>query len=49
MTATCGRCRQTIQPDARISVSGVGQRYYRCFNEEMSARLVVEWERAHLG
>jgi hypothetical protein len=48
MNATCGRCGQIINPDATISVSGVGQRCYRCFNEEMSARLGVAFDNTAL-
>lgn len=48
MSATCGRCGQIIRSDATISVSGAGQRCYRCFNEEMSARVGVAFDNTPL-
>jgi hypothetical protein len=44
MTDTCGRCGRAIRPDDTITVSGVDQRCYRCFNEEMSARVGVAFD-----
>jgi len=48
MSGRCGKCEQTIRSDETITVSGVGDRCYRCFNEEMSERLGVAFDNTPL-
>jgi hypothetical protein len=48
MTERCGRCGRTIRPDETISVSDVGDRCYRCFNDETAKRLGVAFDNTPL-
>jgi len=47
-TNACGRCGRTIMPHQTITVSGVGDRCYRCFNEETAKRLDVDFDNTPL-
>jgi hypothetical protein len=40
----CGRCGTILRPDDSISVAEVGERCYRCFNEELAQRLGVDFD-----
>jgi hypothetical protein len=40
----CGLCRKVLQPFDSISVTGVGERCYRCFNGETAERLGVDFD-----
>jgi hypothetical protein len=44
----CGRCRQSLKPYESISVTDVGVRCYRCFNEETAARMDVDFDNTAL-
>lgn len=40
----CGLCGKVLQPYDSISVAEVGERCYRCFNEELAERLGVDFD-----
>ena len=40
----CGLCRKILRPNDSISVAEVGERCYRCFNEELAERLGVDFD-----
>ena len=40
----CGLCRKLLRPDDSISVTEVGERCYRCFNEESADRLGIDFD-----
>jgi hypothetical protein len=40
----CGLCRKTLRPFDSISVADVGERCYRCFNDEMADRLGIDFD-----
>jgi hypothetical protein len=40
----CGRCRKVLRPYDSISVTDVGERCYRCFNEELADRLGIAFD-----
>ncbi|MEO7889171.1 MAG: hypothetical protein ABIW19_04130, partial [Vicinamibacterales bacterium] len=40
----CGLCRKILRPYDSISVADVGERCYRCFNEELAERLGVDFD-----
>lgn len=40
----CGLCGKTLRPFDSISVADVGERCYRCFNEEMADRLGIDFD-----
>ena len=40
----CGLCGKTLRPDDSISVTEVGERCSRCFNEELAERLGVDFD-----
>ena len=40
----CGLCGKTLRPYDSISVADVGERCYRCFNEELAERLGVDFD-----
>ena len=40
----CGLCGTILRPNDAISVTGVGERCYRCFNEESAERLGVDFD-----
>ena len=44
----CGRCKQRLKPHETISVADVGLRCYRCFNEETSAKMGVDFDNSPL-
>ena len=44
----CGRCKQPLKSSESISVTDVGLRCYRCFNEETAARMGVEFDNTPL-
>ena len=44
MNGQCGKCGRTFGAGELISVTGVGERCYTCFNEEMAARMGVEFD-----
>jgi hypothetical protein len=44
----CGRCRQPLKSHESISVANVGLRCHRCFNEEMAARMGVDFDNTPL-
>jgi hypothetical protein len=40
----CGLCGKILRPNDSISVAEVGERCYRCFNEELAERLGVDFD-----
>ncbi len=40
----CGRCGKVLRPHDSISVTDVGERCYRCFNEELADRLGIAFD-----
>lgn len=40
----CGLCGKILRPHDSISVAEVGERCYRCFNEELAERLGVDFD-----
>jgi hypothetical protein len=40
----CGLCRKSLRPCDSISVAEVGERCYRCFNEESAERLGIDFD-----
>ena len=40
----CGLCGKILRPYDSISVAGVGDRCYRCFNEETANQLGVDFD-----
>ena len=44
MDGRCGKCGRELGAGESISVTGVGERCYGCFNEEISARMGVEFD-----
>jgi hypothetical protein len=44
MDGRCGKCGRELEAGASISVTGVGERCYGCFNEEIAARMGVEFD-----
>ena len=40
----CGLCGKVLRPYDSISVAEVGERCYRCFNEELAERLGVDFD-----
>jgi hypothetical protein len=44
----CGRCSQPLKSHESISVTNVGLRCYRCFNEETAARMGVAFDNTPL-
>ncbi len=42
--STCGLCGKTLRPYDTIAVAGVGERCYRCFNEETAQRLGADFD-----
>ncbi len=48
MTSTCGRCKRRLRPEQTISVTGVGERCYVCFNAETAGRMGVAFDNTPL-
>ncbi len=48
MGGQCQRCGRSIRAGETIAVSGVGDRCYGCFNEEMAERLGVAFDNTSL-
>jgi hypothetical protein len=48
MTSKCGRCGQRLRPEQTISVTGVGDRCFVCFNEEIADRMGVAFDKTPL-
>ena len=44
MDGRCGTCGRELGAGDSISVAGVGERCYTCFNEEIAARMGVEFD-----
>lgn len=44
----CGRCGQPLKSHESISVTNVGLRCYRCFNEETAAMMGVDFDNTSL-
>ena len=44
MEPRCDTCGRQLGPGELISVTGVGERCYTCFNEEIAARMGVEFD-----
>lgn len=44
MNDRCGKCGRELGAGESISVAGVGERCYPCFNEENAARMGVEFD-----
>jgi hypothetical protein len=44
----CGRCGQPLKSHESISVANVGLRCYRCFNEETTTRMGVDFDNTSL-
>ena len=40
----CGLCRKILRAHDAISIAGVGDRCYRCFNDETADRLGVDFD-----
>jgi len=40
----CGMCGKTLRPYDSISVTDLGERCYRCFNEELADRLGIAFD-----
>jgi hypothetical protein len=45
----CGLCRKTLRPFDSISVADVGERCYRCFNDEMADRLGIDFDNTRIA
>ncbi len=43
-TRRCGLCGKILRPNDSISVAEVGERCYRCFNEELADRLGIDFD-----
>jgi hypothetical protein len=48
MTEKCERCGRSFRSDETITVTGVGRQCYRCFNEDMAARMGVTFDNTSL-
>ena len=48
MDGRCEKCGRQFGPGELISVTGVGERCYTCFNEEIAARMGVEFDHTPL-
>jgi hypothetical protein len=48
MKGKCGRCGRLIRSEQTIGVTGVGQRCYSCFNEEIAERMGVRFDNTPL-
>ncbi len=44
MNGRCDKCGRTLGAGESISVTGVGERCYPCFNEEIAARMGLEFD-----
>lgn len=45
---TCGRCGKAVRPNETITVTDTGLRCYPCFNEEVAARMGVDFDNTPL-
>lgn len=44
MEPRCGKCGRDLGAGESISVTGVGERCYPCFNEEIAARMGLDFD-----